>query len=294
MHKEMIEEMVAKMKADNEAWNSGRSCLICGVSDGNLPTRKDSHEECAERKEKLYNESFEQREHQLWVDRCIDQNDRFACFCCVPLRHSVCTIENFVGDTTESLKWLELKNGENLLIQSERSGNGKTHLAVGVLKAFAQSSVYPKRIKPLFVQFFDMIQFIKKAFDDKNTEISEDEAIGFFSNVDLLVIDDIGSEKISEYSASILYSILNNRYSSMLPTIVTTNENSATLTEKYGSRIVSRIASGVVQKIVGGDNRISKAIIHKEPNSECVQNTIKKRYIDSRRVDVGYFKARFY
>ena len=55
--------------------------------------------------------------------------------------------------------------------------------------------------------------------------------MGIYKAVDLLIIDDLGKERCSEWSMSTLYSILNDRYEDMKPTIVTTNYNTDDLVE---------------------------------------------------------------
>jgi hypothetical protein len=39
---------------------------------------------------------------------------------------------------------------------------------------------------------------------------------------------------------------------------MTTNMTAKDITENYGSRILSRMASGIVYKIIGADNRVKK------------------------------------
>ena len=45
----------------------------------------------------------------------------------------------------------------------------------------------------------------------------------------MLIIDDLGKEQCTDWSISTLYSIMNDRYENMLPTIITTNYNSEDL-----------------------------------------------------------------
>ena len=53
--------------------------------------------------------------------------------------------------------------------------------------------------------------------------------LDIYKRVDLLIIDDLGKEQCSDWSMSTLYSILNDRYEDMKPTIVTTNYNADSL-----------------------------------------------------------------
>ena len=66
-----------------------------------------------------------------------------------------------------------------------------------------------------------MLLDIKKTFE--RGDISESAVLGIYKSADLLIIDDLGKEQCSDWSMSILYSILNDRYEDMKPTIITTN-----------------------------------------------------------------------
>ena len=67
----------------------------------------------------------------------------------------------------------------------------------------------------------DLLLDIKKAYDDEYTK--ESAVLDVYKSVDLLIIDDLGKEQCSDWSVSTLYSILNDRYEDMKPTIITTN-----------------------------------------------------------------------
>ena len=58
----------------------------------------------------------------------------------------------------------------------------------------------------------------------------------------LLVIDDIGAEKASEWTAERLYTIIDHRYANCLPLIVTSNLPPSKLAEQTGERSASRLA----------------------------------------------------
>ena len=53
-----------------------------------------------------------------------------------------------------------------------------------------------------------------------------------YSNVDMLIIDDFGSETISKWALEKLYRIINNRYENELPIVITTRYTREELMEK--------------------------------------------------------------
>lgn len=75
-----------------------------------------------------------------------------------------------------------------------------------------------------------MMDKIKETFN-KN-DITEAKIIELYSNVDMLIIDDLGSEIISNWALEKLYKIVNNRYENELPIVITTKYNKEELLEK--------------------------------------------------------------
>lgn len=72
----------------------------------------------------------------------------------------------------------------------------------------------------------------------------------------LLVLDDIGAEKASEWTQERLYSIIDHRYANCLPLIVTSNLPPAKLADQTGDRAASRLAEMcVVVAMTGTDRR---------------------------------------
>ena len=116
------------------------------------------------------------------------------------------------------------KDGMGLYIEGT-NGTGKTHLAVAIgLQLMNQG------IPVICRTSVDMLADIRKAYDDE--KLSEAEILSVYKNVDLLIIDDLGKEQCTRWTVSILYSILNDRYEKMRPTIITTNYNESELKAK--------------------------------------------------------------
>ena len=75
-------------------------------------------------------------------------------------------------------------------------------------------------------------------------------------NAKLLVLDDIGAEKASEWTQERLYSVIDHRYANCLPLIVTSNLPPAKLAEQTGERAASRLAEMCeVVAMTGTDRR---------------------------------------
>ena len=75
-----------------------------------------------------------------------------------------------------------------------------------------------------------LLDYIKDTY--KDSDISDKEYLNLYSSVDLLIIDDLGKEKPTEWVLEKLFLIVNNRYNNYLPIIITTNYNRNQLRER--------------------------------------------------------------
>lgn len=107
------------------------------------------------------------------------------------------------------------------------TGVGKSHLAYSALKALSD---HTKKMG-LFINVVDLLAKIKEDFS------LEAEYIRRISEAEWLVLDDLGTEKVTEWSNGILYSILNKR----TKTIITTNLSPRDIMGTYGKRVYSRV-----------------------------------------------------
>lgn len=98
------------------------------------------------------------------------------------------------------------------------SGLGKTHLAVGIAKALI-------REKGVECIFYDYAELLKQIQDSYNPSVNATE-LGLLRPVfetEVVVLDDLGSVRPTEWRWDTIRLILNSRYNKKLPTIITTN-----------------------------------------------------------------------
>ena len=114
-------------------------------------------------------------------------------------------------------------------------GCGKSHLAAAILK-----EVLAKGYSGLFYNSPDLLRDIRATFNNQG-ERTEDELIDEITGVDLLVLDDVGAEKISEFVLDRFYLIVNKRYEEYKPMILTTNLDEEELIARIRNRTVSRL-----------------------------------------------------
>lgn len=97
-------------------------------------------------------------------------------------------------------------------------GVGKTHLAVAVLRALIERYHLHGR----FVEFTSLIHEIQSTFDPDSEE-SARKILSPLTGADVLVLDELGTQKPTPWVQEILYLIINTRYTRRLPTLFTTN-----------------------------------------------------------------------
>jgi DNA replication protein DnaC len=73
-----------------------------------------------------------------------------------------------------------------------------------------------------------------------------------------LILDDLGTEKVSDWVLQSMYQIINARYVQMRQTVITSNHSLEELRSRIGDRIPSRIAEMCeVFELRGKDRRVS-------------------------------------
>lgn len=132
-------------------------------------------------------------------------------------------------------------------------GTGKTHLAIAIALAIINTGV------PVICKTsIDILGYIKRCYE-RNSEVTEEEVLEAYKTVDLLIIDDLGKEQVTEWSVPVLYSILNERYEALLPTIITTNYNTSALAEKLSAKGDTETAAAIISRFVESYKRVTMA-----------------------------------
>ena len=123
-------------------------------------------------------------------------------------------------------------NSSSLLIFGN-AGLGKTHAALSIA-----STVLERGYDVIYISAQDMCSQLERArFDDDSSLMDA------MLEADLLILDDLGTESMSSYTLSCLYTLVNTRMAKRRPTIYTTNiVNSAMLEKRYTEKIASRLS----------------------------------------------------
>jgi DNA replication protein DnaC len=144
----------------------------------------------------------------------------------IPKRYLHCTLANFVAYNESLSKAVERARRvadafpavtQGLLLEGQ-PGVGKTHLAVAVLKQAIQTT----GARGLFYDTRELLRVIRSTYDP-SIHTTELEVLRPVMYADLLVLDDLGAEKTSEWVDETMNLIVNTRYNERRLTIFTSN-----------------------------------------------------------------------
>ena len=151
--------------------------------------------------------------------------------------------------------------GESLYLWGP-TGSGKTHLAVALMR---EDWIAKPSQRPTFVKVPPMLLEIREVFSVSSERSSTDSRsersiIDRYATADLLILDDVGTEKISDWAIQTLAVIVDKRYSEMRRTLVTSNLSLEELSDRIGDRTAARLAGmSVLAQLSGTDRRLKRA-----------------------------------
>ncbi|HUT66921.1 MAG TPA: ATP-binding protein [Dehalococcoidales bacterium] len=127
------------------------------------------------------------------------------------------------------------KNPDGWLVLMGLTGCGKTHLAAAIVN-------YRYEIgKPaLFVVVPDFLDHLRSTFSPES-RVSYDQLFESVKTAPLLVLDDFGEQSTNPWVTEKLYQLINYRYNSRLPTVITTRYSLDEIMEEVDSSISSRL-----------------------------------------------------
>jgi DNA replication protein DnaC len=151
--------------------------------------------------------------------------------------------DNWIADTPE--KEIALKTAktawETNLFFTGSNGTGKTHLAM----CLAKDGATYRRLSDIFREVRDGYN---KGFlhipsaNYARTEIeSESEILDYYGERKLLIIDEIGRQKFSDFELNLFFEIIDRRWNNVLPTTIITNLTADEFSDLYSMAILDRL-----------------------------------------------------
>lgn len=171
----------------------------------------------------------------------------------IPQRYLNCKVENFdlrrpgasqshMRASLIARKFIEdWKTRDRGLMFVGPVGVGKTHLSVAILKTLIEDC----GVRGIFCDFSDLLERIKATFSRTNPD-NADDVLAPYRDAELLVLDELGALRPTDWVRDVLYGLINTRYNRQRLTIVTSNYSDAPVRqgeEKLEDRIGTMVRS---------------------------------------------------
>ncbi|MGK4579625.1 ATP-binding protein [Kitasatospora sp. HPMI-4] len=127
----------------------------------------------------------------------------------------------------------QVTTGPSLLLAGV-VGTGKTHEAYGAVRYLVEAGL---GVRWRATTAADLYAHLRP-----RVGVDSERELAAVSRCPLLILDDLGAAKSSEWVEEITYRLINRRYNQMLPTMITTNLRIKDLRDYLGDRVASRLA----------------------------------------------------
>jgi DNA replication protein DnaC len=183
----------------------------------------------------------------------------------IPKRYEKCDFENYIpkNDSQRAAVWLTRKlaseyhpgfDGQGMLLMGS-CGIGKTHLAVSTLKDLSK-----RGFGCLFYEFGALLKEIQDSYNP-HTKSSELKILAPVLETEVLVLDELGASKPTDWMRDTMAYIINTRYNDRKLTIFTTNysderrsDRDETFEDRIGVRMRSRLFEMCKTVVIAGED----------------------------------------
>jgi len=130
----------------------------------------------------------------------------------------------------------------SLVFYSPGPGTGKTHLAACI----ANHVLHEKKAPVLFKKARDLMLELRRTFAD-GADMTEADVLREVLSVQLLVLDDVGVDRRTDWLVSTYWTVFDRRLEWQLPVVVTTNKP---VESEHGEVLADRIGEGAVSRLM--------------------------------------------
>lgn len=162
----------------------------------------------------------------------------------IPQRFHRVTVDFYSPAVRDALnEWAADTAGRNLVLFGP-VGVGKTGAAIAACRRASDDGLEVR-----FCPVVEMLDMLRPG--------GPPDAFDAMIDVDRLIVDDLGSEKPTDWTGERLYALLNRRWLDQRPTIATTNLDPTALAAHIGERLYSRLVGNdaVCVRLTGPDRR---------------------------------------
>ncbi len=230
--------MPEELDMPKNAYDTGETCPVCGehiwaIQAFGHELRKPC--KCKETEAAEWAEKKDREQKQKRLERRKERSQ-------IPKRFEACALNTFskrqgTEQAFEACKSWLLNRYENIragrgLIIAGPAGTGKTHLGAAILNCCLQDYISV---------FWDVGENLLKLLPDGSPAGDQQRIMEDACKAPVLLLDDLGAEKPTEWTQKQLTVIINDRYKATLPTIITTNWVGKDLCNRIGERCYSRL-----------------------------------------------------
>ena len=190
--------------------------------------------------------------------RCqtLDQRQRLFRSAHIPPRYQHCTLQDYKAADSETSKWIAKAEAQRILddypvidgrglVFIGAVGVGKTHLAVALLRELIERY----QVHGLFYQFGALLRQIQDSYNPVS-QTSELKVLQPVFDAEVLVLDELGASKPTDWVRDTMMQIINARYNDKRLTIFTTNYLDTRKNEKdIGEILEDRIGTALRSRL---------------------------------------------
>ncbi|MEI0850026.1 ATP-binding protein [Pseudomonas aeruginosa] len=203
---------------------------------------------CPECSREIEAEKLRDEQAEMWRRNERERMERRLAGVMIPPRFQGRTFDSYVAQNDGQRKALKVcrqyaddfaenKRLGRCLLLLGMPGTGKTHLATAIAGHVVCNS---SSVTAAYRTVSAILQFVKGSFD-RDSEYTESQAFEALCAPSLLIIDEVGATKPTDFELATLFSVIDGRYQNLMPTIVISNLKAEELPGALGERCVDRL-----------------------------------------------------
>jgi len=149
----------------------------------------------------------------------------------------ICSSEGQTKAKNDCMRYVETFPHEKSMLMVGGVGTGKTLLASAMIDKIVDEN------RCEIIKLIDLVRSLKATWA-RDSDQTEEKLISYYTNIDLLIIDEVGSQFGSDTEKLFIFDIIDGRYQNMKPTVLISNLDIDGIKDAIGERCVDRLREG--------------------------------------------------